>query len=141
MAADLGPEHQGGRRRRFWGWGGKNGSGLLRMFPFPPDFPIQQLCGVCAYLMRPLPQCNFRRKRIWADCHDERFCLLLAHSSCTWRSISCQSASDCVSPDSCVRACACLTNMLKGMNDCCFSQTDSSAELEHSCRPAHGRKM
>lgn len=53
------------------GFLGENGSGLLRMFPFPPDFPVQQLCGVCAYLMRPLPQYNFRPNRIWADCHDE----------------------------------------------------------------------
>lgn len=56
--------------------GGRDASGDVAfshffMFPFRPDFPIQQLFGVCAYLMRPLPQCNFSLNRIWADCHDE----------------------------------------------------------------------
>lgn len=55
----------------------ENGSGLLRRVPFPPDVSMQQLCGGCAYLMRPLPRCRFSPSRIW----DERTSLLLAHHS------------------------------------------------------------
>lgn len=44
--------------------------------------------GVYAYLMRPLPQCNFRPGRISSYCRNEWLCFLMAHYSWMWRYLS-----------------------------------------------------
>lgn len=65
---------------------GKTSANYVGFFFFFSDFPIYQLWGAYAYLMRHLPQCNFKLRRISVDCHNEWLCFLMAHYS--WQYLS-----------------------------------------------------